>query len=155
MKNRNIFIIILTIIMIGLSGCGNQTSDKTIKLAFSKYDINEAFLFNEEIEEYANTYCEFYRNVISLYNHEITDGYSNNLDYYEEYQTSFDMYEKMQNLIDNMDSDESKEVAAKMQVNIASTNYLLTKINPNMNKESAQELYSDVVENYEYISDGE
>ena len=155
MQNVWKFIVILLGIVVGLSGCGEKMTDKTIKLAFSKYDINESFLFDEEIEKYANTYCEFYRNVISLYNHEITDGYSHNLDYYEEYQISFDMYERMQNLIDDMDSDESKEIAAKMQINIASTNYLLTKLNPNMNKDTAQELCSDIVENYEYISDGE
>ena len=153
MKNKNIILLIL-IMIISLVGCSKQKSDNTIKLAFSKYDINEVFLFNEEIEEYTNTYCEFYRNVITLYNHEITDEYSKPLDYYDEYGMSFSIYNEMQNLIGNMEYDDSKELATKMQVNVASTNYLLTKLNASIQEDSAKELYTDIVNNYEYIFDG-
>lgn len=153
MKNKNIILLIL-ITIISLVGCSKQKSGNTIKLAFSKYDINEAFLFNEEIEEYTNTYCEFYRNVIALYNHEIIDEYSKSLDFYDEYETSFSIYNEMQNLIDNMEYDDSKELAIKMQVNAASTNYLLTKLNASVQEDSIKELYTDIVNNYEYIFDG-
>lgn len=151
-KTITIFIFIFAIVII-LSGCNE--SKKTIKLTFSKYDINETFQFNDEIKNYTDYYCEFYRNIISLYNHEITDNFSHSLDYYNEYKLSLNLSNEMQLLIDNMESDDSKELATKMQVNITSTNYLLTTINLDVQKESVQKLYTDIVNNYEYICDGE
>lgn len=154
MKKKSITVVILILaIVIMLSGCAE--SEKTIKLTFSKYDINETFQFNDEIKKYTDYYCEFYRNIISLYNHEITDNLSHSLDYYDEYKLSFSIFDEMQSMIDNMESDESKELAIKMQVNIASTNYLLTTINLDIQEESVQKLYTDIVNNYEYICDGE
>lgn len=154
MKNKSIILLAL-IIIISLSGCGEQKSDKTIKLAFSKYDINEVFLFNNELEEYTNAYCEFYRNIIALYNHEILDEFNNSLDFYDEYELSFSMYDEMQSLIDNMELADSKKLAVSMQVNAAATNYLLAKLSANIQEETAEELYKNIVDNYEYICEGE
>lgn len=152
-KKASEILTLLFAISIIFSGCSEP--GKTIKLAFSKYDINEMFQFNDEIKDYTNYYCEFYRNIISLYNHEITDKFSYTLDYYDEYKLSFSICDEMQSLIDNMESDDSKELAVKMQVNIASTNYLLTTINLDVQEESVQKLYTDIVNNYEYICDGQ
>ncbi|MBQ6569355.1 MAG: hypothetical protein IJL87_03775 [Clostridia bacterium] len=154
MKNKYIILLIL-IIIISLSGCGDQKSNKTNKLVFSKNDINEVFLSNEEIEEYTNTYCDFYRNAIALYNHELIDEYSKPLDFYDEYDIAFDIYREMQDLIDNMKCNDNKELATKMQVNATSTKHLLVKLNVNIQEDSAKELRADIIKNYEYLWDGE
>lgn len=145
--------------LIILMGCSNNNNDKTIKLTFSKYCINEAFLFNEEISEFANLYCEYYRNVISLYNHALDDDFNMHLEFYEEYETLSSATDEMRIIFDNMTSDDSKKPAAGLMVNVASTNYLLATINANFSrerdKELAEKLYKDIVDSYEHIRDGE
>lgn len=158
MKNKCKILCGLLVLLI-LMGCSNNNNDKTIKLTFSEYCINEAFLFNEEISELANLYCEYYRNVISLYNHALDDDFNIHLEFYEEYEKLSNISDEMHMLCDNMTSDDSKKPAASLAVDVASTNYLLATFNATFSKEGrrelAEKLYKDIVDSYEHICDGE